>query len=1438
VSSFAALDISKYAVIGRAGGQLIDSTCPGSLAYLYEVWNERSEKRQSISSKIVARYLTLDLEPGLSSIFDVMTKEDGAPTTGSDKPAPSITLSIAQDDVKRVLDASQALAKALAAMTTREEPSPPSPVQDIDKNHSTDLEEEKYSREDVAVTSGAAPVISDTEGEAAPRSEKVQKRPLHEMVYEAAQQCQHPMLKEFLDKMRASGSSPLEVRAGIQVFHDLAMAEKIKLIFDVLGKQLPVLYGDETKTETILSRDGATSLFRSVIVAISSCIHQDKRVHIEIEKDTVSGEPPNKRRKVDPSSPDSTCDKSVKTSEGDSVPMLQSPSRSFDSSLGTLREEDDFQAQGVRKEFEDIAVYATDRLIRYCIRKGLVNKSNVAINFSSFEDWRKMESHKIAPWLALLDLARWKPPQRSTMRPAQPSMPQPVKKEPEAKQAPEPLEPSHSEIKAEAPQSPLVEENAHSPLAKPISELTPTANLEETPITPPEAEPMPSAPSPIFEERTDSRAVISFDFTGSMPDSAKESSFSINITESNLSCLHGLVTSTGLAGRLVSEVTEILMGASKEKDGAEIVPIERFHACLHQLMGSGSQNRLSRAEKDLFSSCFVDFFNCFDTRYAPLEAGEAFAKELAVGFCFLGAGNKSAKLAAGFEILESSPQAGLTTEQLTTFLRSYLTMLCGISLLSSSPDGIMKPKLNSSRRKAIHRSVENGSKWTMSHFLKTTNASKDDIHSFEAFASWYTAGGFNVAPWLELLDLKKLLSLVGQAAGIGPITPPAQAQETIPAFPDHKTETPKFMSPRTPHFAATPTGDSFASLTSTPTSEILFTFPLANQRSLVVLKEDAMYVRKVVDQLGLLSLAPDELWSALHVTAQKHPPVQPHGSAKASKGKKTGKSMPVDKSTFVQSMQEVIQENAPGSRKRSSSDKSRSVAETRDVLANFFQSYDLLQVDRVALNELMGGLTLLCGGKKSTKLAFAFGVFDERQQVKIKRGTKKPPGSDSLGGEELFLFLRSFLIVMFSCCQQSWDLSDDAVNRYIADTANMVTDDVMRYQWRTRKKDRVDFDEFGQWYNEGGFETAPWLELLDLKKWVLVDNSLDEFDLSLSATSPGLLARGSMDTDCPPAPPDDSMDPSFFDDDAAALMPMDSIDEMDLLLMQPAEEKENDGELNKLSRSFSYSPGIQKSRFATAPKTSTSLKFHLITEDDNGGYVVSVSQKRIQHLRSLLTQSGLCHLNVEQACKKILGKSHRDEKSGGYVLSKEEFDSAMRGVVSSQGLNIESQRALSAILSEIFTAFDYDGTGQINATEVACGFTVFCKGKKSDKLEYAFDVLDRARQGKLSQPDTAKYLRSFLTVLLNVVSTSSLESDEDDVMSTTSGMRCDRTMSTVARAVEAGSSWASSQAFRGQRANRDTLCFDEFAEWYTQVGYSNIPWLELLDLHKWVIAEP
>eukprot|EP00536_Pseudo-nitzschia_multiseries_P007924 jgi/Psemu1/256702/estExt_Genewise1Plus.C_1920020 len=1368
-------------------------------------------------------------------------------SSGPENPVPSITLSITQDDVKRVLEASEALSKKLIEIQQQEDEnldSNPS-ISPINADPSSKLPtteseltvdvidkgDDAHGADDSARGLSLRPTVSQSEDEStkdiaaitASRKSKNGadcKRPLHELIYQAARECENSMLQSFLDRMKYSGSSTREIKAGIMVFSEMDLNLKIRRIFDLLGEgRKPKGFSNEGRTGggkdkddeqgKSLSRDCALSLFRAVIIAIASCIHKNAKVQIEM-KDKENGEQPRvKRRK--PNTPEGNAkkinpDKNDVLKNGDSVPSLQTPTISFDNSVAApIKEEDDvIKSSSVRKEFEEIAVYATDRL---------VNNDGVEISFAIFQSWRRAEGARIAPWLDLLNLSRWKTPQRSNERSSAP---------------PQTKNQTQQATKPKPSTQPVI---SH---AKPVPEQV---KSNPPPVKKPST--VESQPAPYVSSNT-SRTVLSFDFSGSVPDEEGEKPFCITITEESLKTFRALVERTGLIGRSCNEITSILLDASKTRvhQGVEkkVITIERFHTCLHQFLGSGSSNRLSKLDRDVFSSCLVDFFGCFNPGIPPLESGEAFTHELSVGFCFLCAGNKSSKLATGFEFLEKQIGIGLTSNQLVHFLRSYLTMLAGISFLTSSPDGIMRPKLNSSTRKLMYSAVENGARWTLGHFLKDSglpeNDSSEAMHTFEAFASWYSNGGFNTAPWLELLDLKKLLSLF--------LSPrPTHSHHSMSRHRHPHSVGHHVSNSNGLHL--TPFGHSHP-----PSAvQILFNFPLANQCSLVVLKEDATYVREVVDQLGLLPYPPEEIWSTLHSLALKQTSFA--GAKKNAKNIGTTKTMLINKASFLECMQETIQCKAKTSKKRAASGHSKCVSNNLEVLANLFRSFDLVQVDQVALNELMGGLTLLCGGKKSTKLSFAFSLFDRRQLPK-KKGRKNQPTMDSLDGEELFLFLRSFLIITFSCCQQSLDLTGDAVNRYIANTANMVTDDVMRYQWRTRKKDRLNFEEFGRWYNEGGYETAPWLELLDLTKWVLVE-SFDSFekheppaDMSIKhePASPGLtLGTGTPepDPDCPPAPPDAEMDGSFFDDDANNLLPMDSIDdEMDLILMQHSSQEKEHAFPFSPKYSPKYSPKASpKAKNPPQNQNSMALKIYVITDDNQEGYIFSMSQKRISHLRHILMECELHKVDCEKASREILAKAYRDSKSNSYVLTKEGFDSAMRKVVS-RTMSVHTQRILSDLLNDIFFAFDYDRVGKANALDIACGFTLLCRGKKSDKLEFAFETLDKEKRGVLKRSDVTRYLRSFLLVLVKMASASSLDSDFiDDTMTMMNGEKCDCSASTMAKAVDLGCEWATVQAIKGGRGLRDTISFDDFAEWYTRVGHSNIGWVELLDLNKWVI---
>jgi Ca2+-binding EF-hand superfamily protein len=503
------------------------------------------------------------------------------------------------------------------------------------------------------------------------------------------------------------------------------------------------------------------------------------------------------------------------------------------------------------------------------------------------------------------------------------------------------------------------------------------------------------------------------------------------------------------------------------------------------------------------------------------------------------------------------------------------------------------------------------------------------------------------------------------------------------------------------------------------------------------------------------------------------------------------------------------------------------------------------------------------------KLSFAFSVFDTRPEMRKKK--KDVTVVNSLSGEDLFLFLRSILIVTFSCCRQSLDMTDDVVSQCIAETANMICNDVMRHQWETKQADRCNFDEFGQWYNDGGFERAPWLELLDLTKWVLADGvgTVEKHSPALGMPS----MHPAADTDIPPPPPEDELDPSFFEE--SGLMPMDSVrtgagvvlccvlvlfliprscclqmDEMDIMLMpQPSTDREVDGNGVRITKSFSFSSPrsrpLEQDAFAP-PSTPTTrgspLMFHLITREPHGGYRVSCSRARIDRFRRVLDACGLQNTTVEDACNAVLSKSSRQTKSETESkLTKEGFQAALKLVSSWRPKSSsDNQRTLTGLFDSIFSAFDRDGTGRPSVIEVACGVTVLCQGKKSDKLEYAFEVLDKNKRGLLSKQDMSKYIQSFLTVLLSVALSPSLSHDPSfDTLSTMDGGRCETSIAAIQQAVAAGAEWATEQAFRdfdGGRKKNSSMSFDDFAEWYTSKGFGSIPWLELIDLRKWTVT--
>lgn len=966
-------------------------------------------------------------------------------------------------------------------------------------------------------------------------------------------------LSQFLTEIAAASLTEAETKGATMLFHDSDKASKLRYLFSLLSQT-------EDKR---LHREGARSLFRTILTAIASCgVLQQPTATTTLEQEddphrnhpslnhkndciVVEGKPlsvlvssnssperPLKKVKYSHHSSGATSTSYTKTAghgtrigaaitgtteeeeeEADSTTVpCQSPS--WDSSLATLRDEDDATLPNVfypstattttatavrssssatttisslrHQKIQEVCSFAADDLMRFAASAAAAEQSsaNTVVDFATFGNWYNSSGEAIVPWIELLQHSKWKAPSTG--------------------------------------KSALKEK-------KTSRESTGTAKTAD--ISTSSNDDSSSSPGSLLPEDNDqSRTLVSFDFNGS----GSPTPLLINISEDNLKALQALVQRTNLMQCSAADVCQSLVHAgtrrtmSNGKECTVLVREDFIRTVRTSIIPDYCYARLSEEEKKGTLESFTDFFYCFEGGKSPLHEGEVDLKEFAVGFCFFCAGNKSSKLSSGFDLLDSKQRGYLTEDQLLRYLQSYLTMLLGMSLLVpfQRKSGRRRQTFSPEKRKTMRIAIENGAKWTLGHFLRASGQVKNE-YTFESFATWYSEGGYNIAPWLELLDLTKVLTLIAA----DPVSP-----DPLPPLETMNSNSRLYQTT-----ARRPRGrDRVSSLRrhhlsrSGPQPEVLFTFPLGNRRSLVVLKEDATYVRAVVEQMGLLTMKPDDLWMNLSAAVDK---TKSHGASSSQVGLATY----INLATFVQCMEEVCPR---ASRKRSMpGDSIYTTSSTLDeLLSNFYQCFDIDQCDSVALDELMGGLTLLCGGKKSHKLAFAFSIFDTRPGV---HGPGKKRGVvHSLSGEDLFLFLRSILIVTFSTCRQSLDLADDVVSRCISDTTNMICNDVMRHQWETEHSDRLNFDEFGQWYNDGGFERAPWLELLDLRKWVLSEdlgfpppphNHLHHVAPPIS-TAPSrdlsILPEPSL-TSIPPPPPDDALDGNFFDTDA--IMPIDSV---------------------------------------------------------------------------------------------------------------------------------------------------------------------------------------------------------------------------------------------------------------------------------------------------------
>ena len=303
-------------------------------------------------------------------------------------PVPSITLQITRKDADRFLDASNTLIVKL------EDGHFISTVQPLDDDN------DKSSNDD-------------------------ERKPLHEMMYDVALGCHHPFVAEFLERtselLQSTGTDSKthqrDLQAALLLFHDCDKTTKLRHYFTIFASEQhqtstgSMSFADEEKkddnirdiksgtNELTLSAENARALFRTVLTAISCCVHtpeKDYKGTKKVENPVVGLLPagtgdchdgefrPLKRQKIE------STNEVTETGQPFSD-ACQSPS--WDSSLATLRDEDDKispipnddKTSGLRHEIVEIARFAVEELFAFASNKRtrLETEENDSVNFTT-----------------------------------------------------------------------------------------------------------------------------------------------------------------------------------------------------------------------------------------------------------------------------------------------------------------------------------------------------------------------------------------------------------------------------------------------------------------------------------------------------------------------------------------------------------------------------------------------------------------------------------------------------------------------------------------------------------------------------------------------------------------------------------------------------------------------------------------------------------------------------------------------------------------------------------------------------------------------------------------------------------------------------------------------------------------------------------------------
>lgn len=297
--------------------------------------------------------------------------------------------------------------------------------------------------------------------------------------------------------------------------------------------------------------------------------------------------------------------------------------------------------------------------------------------------------------------------------------------------------------------------------------------------------------------------------------------------------------------------------------------------------------------------------------------------------------------------------------------------------------------------------------------------------------------------------------------------------------------------------------------------------------------------------------------------------------------------------------------------------------------------------------------------------------------------------------DELQTYLGSFLRMLLGCSfstasQRGYGVTTEIVTTTCQTLAREISEN---FQLKL-----IDFQTFGDWYNEGGYKIIPWIELIDMSKWVKITavNAVSRSSAPNFNTS-GIVTLDQNNNKIENGDNEDSDDSNDNDNN------------------NNNDDEENDYDVININDNNNNTSLFRSNSDASDPA------FTLILYKRNGQYVAPILPDTVTAVLELSLNSGLSKIDSEKINQVLLASCGND-----LLLNRKEFDRFLNRIhpqrrkqyhadISARARRGEtptspfSEKNLDAF-SSLFNVYDRTDKGVVDAIEIAIGLGLLCSG--------------------------------------------------------------------------------------------------------------------------------